>query len=180
MHKVRLFVVATMALLLSACAGVLPNEYVLSPQQLNSQFDRLFPLNSTLANGLFRTSMSTPQLGFVPGQGRLTLDSGISVSTMFGKGLSGRMRLSSGIRYDATQRALYLQELNIDTLSVDGDRSNVAAQLLPLFNVMLSEYVRRNPLYRFGPDELKLGPLLAEISDLQIVDGGIRLKLKPR
>lgn len=180
MNKVRLLVLSLVTLLLSGCAGLKLDEYVVSPQQLNSQFDRMFPLNRDLANGMFRTSLAAPQFGFVPGQGRLTLASGFSVSTVFGKGLNGKMAFSSGLRYDATQRALYLQELRIESLNIDRDTANVAGQLLPLFNVMMTEYVRQNPLYRFGPDELKLGSLPAEVSDMSVVDGGIRLKLKPR
>ena len=170
----------TLIVLLSACAGLVPDEYVVSPQQLNSQFDKLFPLNRDLGNGMFRTSLSAPQFGFVPGQNRLSLAAGVSVSTMFTKAVNGKVALSSGIRYDAGQRALYLQELNIDALDIDGDTANLANQLLPLFNVMLGEYLKHNPLYRFGPDELKLGPLPAEVSDIAVSDNGIRLKLKPR
>lgn len=180
MSRVWLLLLSFLALLLSGCAGVIPNEYVLSPQKLNSQFDRFFPLNRNLANGMFRTSLSAPQFGFVPGQGRLTLASDFSVATKFGKGLNGKVALSSGIRYDPSQRALYLQDPRVESMKIDHDTANVTSRLLPLFNALLSEYMRQNPLYRFGPDELKLGPLPAEVSDMAVVDGGIRLKLKPR
>ncbi|MDX8385112.1 MAG: DUF1439 domain-containing protein [Gallionella sp.] len=175
-----LFVLSLSALLLSACAGLMPDEYVVSPQQLNSQFDKFFPLNSDLANGMFSTSLSAPKIGFVTGKNRVSLAAGISVSSIFSKGMNGRVALTSGLRYDATERALYLKELRIESVDIDGDTASMASQLLPLFNVMLGEYVRENPIYRFSPDELKLGPLSAEVSDMTVVDNGIRLKLRPR
>ncbi len=180
LKQIQRLIVISFALLLSACAGLLPDEYVVSPQQLNSQFDKLFPLNKDLANGMFSTSLSAPQFGFVTGQNRVSLVAGVSVSTIFSKGMDGRLALTSGLRFDAAERALYLQELRIESVDINGDTAGVASQLLPLFNVMLSEYVRHNPLYRFSPDELKLGPLPAEVSDMAVVDNGIRLKLRPR
>ena len=180
MNRVRLLVLSLFALLLSACAGLMPDEYVVSPRQLNSQFDKLFPLNRDLGNGMFSTSLSAPKFGFVTGQNRVSLAAGVSVATIFSKAMNGRVALTSGLRYDAAERALYLQELRIESVDIDGDTAGVASQLLPLFNVVLSEYVRHNPLYRFSPDELKLGPLPAEVSDMTVVDNGIRLKLKPR
>jgi len=180
LKQIQRLVIISFALLLSACAGLLPDEYVVSPQQLNSQFDKLFPLNQDLGNGMFSTSLSAPQFGFVAGQNRVSLAAGISVSTIFSKAMNGRVALTSGLRYDAAQRALYLQELRIESVDIDGDTAGVASQLLPLFNVVLSKYVRQNPLYRFSPDELKLGPLPAEVSDMSVVNNGIRLKLRPR
>jgi len=180
LKQIQKLVLVSLVLLLSACAGLLSDEYVVSPQQLNSQFGKLFPLNRDLANGMFSTSLSAPKFGFVTGQNRISLAAGVSVSSIFSKDMNGKVALTSGLRYDSAQRALFLRELRIESVDIDGDIAGVANQLLPLLNVMLGEYLRQNPIYRFSPDELKLGPLPAEVSDMEVVNNGIRLKLKPR
>lgn len=166
--------------LLSACSTMIPKEYVVSQSQLTRAWAKSFPLQRQVGNGLLSTSIATPEVGFLAQQNRLSLATNFSASSVLGGGLQGRIGMTGALRYDAAQRALYLQEPNLDTLQVDQGSPEMAAMLRPTFNMMLSEYLRTNPLYQFKEDEMRYAGTDIEITSVEVVASGIKFHIKPR
>ena len=167
-------------LLLSACATLVPKDYLLTHEQLERAWGRSFPLHRELSRGLFSTTLATPEVAFLSAQNRISLGMNFSVSSLFGGNLQGHIALTGALRYDAEQRALYLHDTNLETLKVDQGSVALGETLRPALNMMFSEYLRANPLYQFKQDEMRYAGMVIDISGIEVVENGIKLNIKPR
>jgi hypothetical protein len=167
-------------ILLSACASLVPKDYLVTNEQLNRAWGKSFPLQRSLGNGLFNASMATPEVSFLTAQNRINLATNFSVSSLLAGEVKGRIGLSGALRYDAEQRALYLQDPNLETLEVDQGAPELGKALRPALNMMLSEYLRANPLYQFKQDEMRYAGKEIDITKISVVENGIKFDLKPR
>jgi hypothetical protein len=167
-------------IILSACTTLVPKDYLVTRDQLDRAWGKSFPLRQELGRGLFSVSLATPEVTFLPTQNRIALVMNFSVSSLLAGGLKGRIGLSGALRYDAEQRALYLQDHNVETLEVDQGSVALAETVRPALNVMLSEYLRANPLYQFKQDEMRYAGKDIDITKISVVENGIKFDLKSR
>ncbi len=167
-------------ILLSACSMLIPKEYVVTKLQMDRTWSKSFPMHSDLGQGVFSATLDTPTVAFLKEQNRLSLGTNLSASSLFGGGLKGSVALSGALRYDAAQRALYLQDSNLDTLEVNQGSPEMGKILRPALNVMLSEYLRANPVYQFKEDEMRYAGTEIDIEHIEVVADGIKFHLKPR
>jgi len=117
---------------------------------------------------------------FLTAQNRISLSTNFSVSSLLAGGVKGRIGLSGALRYDAEQRALYLQDPNVETLEVDSGSAALGETMRPALNMMLSEYLRANPLYQFKQDEMRYAGNDIDITKISVVENGIKFDLKAR
>lgn len=170
---------AASVIALGACATIIPSEYLISQERLNSKLEKSFPLQRELGQGLFSATLSTPEIGFIANQNRISLALDFSAASIFNRGIRGHFALTSALRYDAIQRAVYLQDSHLETLQIE--QSDAYLEVIrPLLDTMLSEYLKQNPLYRFQPDELHYAGTEIEITSIEVVPNGIKLKLNPQ
>lgn len=87
--------------------------------------------------------------------------------------------MSSSLRFDVDQRAIFLQDPQFDNLTILQDES-YAETLRPVMNMILVEYLRTHALYRFQADELRFAGAEIDITGIDVVTNGIRVKLAPR
>lgn len=167
-------------ILLSACATLVPKDYLVTHEQLDRAWGKSFPLQRELGRGLFNASLAAPEVTFLTAQNRISLATNFSVSSLLAGGVKGRIGLSGALRYDAEQRALYLQDPNVETLEVDSGSAALGETMRPALNMMLSEYLRANPLYQFKQDEMRYAGNDIDITKISVVDNGIKFDLKPR
>lgn len=167
-------------ILLSACATLVPQDYLVTHEQLDRAWSKSFPLQRELGRGLFNASLAAPEVTFLTVQNRISLATNFSVSSLLAGGVKGRIGLSGALRYDAEQRALYLQDPNVETLEVDSGSAALGETMRPALNMMLSEYLRANPLYQFKQDEMRYAGMEIDIAKISVVDNGIKFDLKPR
>jgi len=167
-------------LLLSACATLVPKHYLVTHEQLDRAWAKSFPLQRSVGNGLFNASLATPEVTFLTAQNRIALMANFSASSLLAGEVKGRIGLSGALRYDAAQRALYLQDPNLETLEVEQGASELGKVLRPALNMMLSEYLRANPLYQFKQDEMRYAGMEIDITQISVVENGIKFDLKPR
>lgn len=167
-------------ILLSACATLVPKDYLVTQDKLDRAWAKSFPLQRSLGNGLFNVSMATPEVSFLTAQNRIGLVTNFSASSLLAGELKGRIGLSGALRYDAEQRALYMQDPNLETLEVDQGAPELGKALRPALNMMLNEYLRANPLYQFKQDEMRYAGKEIDITKISVVDNGIKFDLKPR
>lgn len=167
-------------IILSACATLVPKDYLVTHDQLERAWSKSFPLQRELGRGLFNASIATPEVTFLTAQNRISLATNFSVSSLLAGGVKGRIGLSGSLRYDAEQRALYLQDPNVETLEVDSGSAALGETMRPALNMMLNEYLRANPLYQFKQDEMRYAGNDIDITKISVVENGIRFDLKPR
>jgi hypothetical protein len=165
-------------ILLSACASLVPKDYIVTHEQLDHAWGKSFPLQRELGRGLFSTSLAMPEVTFLPAHNRISLATNFSVSSLLAGGAKGRIGLSGALRFDAAQRALYLQDTNVETLVVDQGSVALGEAMRPALNMMLSEYLRANPLYQFKQDEMRYAGNDIDITKISVVENGIKFDLK--
>jgi len=175
----RRFVFVLSACVLVACASVMPKDYVVGQGVLTERLSKVFPLKQSIQNGMFNAQVEAPKLSFIPAQNRLGLSAAFSGSSMLSGEVKGGVELTSGVRYDVKERAVYLVDTRLEKIQV-GDNSKFAELLRPALNVLLSAYVQHEPIYRVADDQLRFAGTMIDITGITVVDNGIRLAIKPR
>lgn len=170
----------SITLLLGACAALLPSEYVLTHEKMNAKLAQKFPISREAGDGLkrYKVTLDTPALAFSAENNRIAFAVHFSATTAMRVGLDGLIATSGSLRYDQEQRALYLQDVQINTLQVRQDILGVMELLRPHLTRMLNDYMKENPLHRFEPEELSYKGNEIEIETIDVVSNGIRFKFK--
>ncbi len=169
----------SLTLLLAACTSLLlPTEYVVTQERLESKLAQKFPVSRESNRGHLKVTLDAPELAFLAEQNRLSFAFHFFATTAMHVGLDGRIALSSGLRYDAGQRAIYLQDVHIDTLQVRQDPASLVELLRPQLTKMLGDYLKEKPLHRFEPEDLRYRGVEFEIETVDVVSNGIRIKFK--
>lgn len=167
-------------ILLSACATLVPKDYLVTQDKIDHAWSKSFPIQRSVGNGLFNAALETPDVTFLTAQNRIGLGTNFSVSSLLAGEVKGRIGLSGSLRYDAAQRALYLQDPNLESLVVNQGSAELGKALRPALNMMLNEYLRANPLYQFKQDEMRYAGNDIDITKISVVENGIRFDLKPQ
>ncbi len=176
----RILLLLCVALLLSACSTILPSEYVLTQERLNGKLAQKFPMSRETGQGLLRNkvTLSSPALAFNAEQNRVAFAVNFSATTAMRVNLDGLFAVSGTPFYDVEQRALYLRDVQVNTLQMRQDFLGVLDMLRPHLTRMLADYMKENPLHRFEEDELSYKGVELEIEAVEVVSNGIRFKFK--
>ncbi len=172
----RLVIWLLLGIFLSACAALIPHEYKITRAQLTNKLNKSFPLHRTIAQGLFDATLDVPEFGFMTAQNRLSLAAHFSVHSIFRADIQGDFLMSGSLRYDPDQRAIFLQDAHLDTLQLEHNDAQVE-MLRAALSAMLGEYLKDNALYIFQPDELRYAGVAINITNISIVEDGIKLSL---
>ncbi|MDD5058715.1 MAG: DUF1439 domain-containing protein [Sideroxydans sp.] len=180
MNKFLSLLLLSVALLLSACSTILPSEYVLTQDRLNDKLAQKFPVSREAGQGVlrYRVTLSSPALAFSAEQNRMAFAVNYSATTALRVSLDGLVAVSGTPYYVPAQRALYLRDVQVNTLKMRQDFAGVLELLRPHLTRMLDDYMKENPLHRFEPDELSYKGVAFEIEAVDVVSNGIRFKFK--
>ena len=149
------FKAAWLALLLatgSAVAQTPSNEINVATPQVQQYLDSAFPREYDALGGLFTLTARDPKLT-IPAQGdRLLMAFSASASSGGGSATPvGRIQMSSGLRYDPQDFALYLDQPAVDDVQPASPGHRVDEQTRTLLNLWLADYARKEPLYKLDP-----------------------------
>ena len=178
-HRLSKLTLIFMLGALAACAALIPSQYLLSQQKLQDKLQSSFPIKQELGNGMFSVMLNMPLLGFDVAHNRVSISSGFSAYTILSAPVQGNLKMSGALRFDAGQRAIFLQDPLLDNLTILQDDS-YADLLRPALNMVLVEYLRVHPLYRFQADELRYAGADVDITGIDVVPDGISVKLSPK
>ena len=151
------------ALLLGACStlglvgALLGDRIAFTAPQLQQQLDRHFPREYDKLGGLVSLSVLHPRLSIPQGSRRLRLDFDVGIG---GPGQNshtpaGHLAIASGLRFDASTRGLHLQDPSIESLQLSGVGEALGPGARDLVDRWLSDYARREPVYRFDDSLLQ-------------------------
>jgi hypothetical protein len=151
------------AALLSGCSalgmvsGLLGNEVVFSPAQLQRFLDRRFPRDYEKLGGLVSLRVTDPRLSIPAGSHRLRLDFDVGIGAP-GRDIgttAGHLAIASGLRFDPGTRGLHLDAPTIEALDVPGSGFALDATARELVDRWLADYAEREPVYRFDDSLLQ-------------------------
>lgn len=143
-------------------AGIQSNELNVAAPQVQQYLDGAFPQEYEALGGLFTLIARDPKLSIPETGQRLLMAFSASASSAGGEAVPvGRVQMSSGLRYDPREHALYLDQPTLDQVQ-PASSGHVDEQTRMLLNLWLSDYARKEPLYRIDQT------LLANFGTLQV------------
>jgi len=172
----------TAAALGTAHAGynVWTGEYTFTKRELQSAIDRRFP--ATLRYGeLVNVQLSNPRLVLDEASNRITtqMDAALTNTVIPSPPITGTLALNSGVRYDATRRAVLLDNPTVQDVQVQG-MSQYREQLNAIGAVVAQQLLKDYPLYTFKPDELRFNGKDVEPGAITVAPDGIRVQVNLR
>jgi len=171
--KFKNIIVVIIVLVFSACAQIVPTEYLITKDQLTNSMQKQFPLHRE--SGLFSITVDSPQLNLNPGQNRFGMTGHFSAHAAIFE-IEGDFAFSSQLKYDSTQRAVYLDRVSLDSLHLE--HSNSAPEIVRAeVNRMLNEFAANTPLFQLKPDEMVVLGVKVDVDKISVVPEGILLKL---
>jgi len=149
------FKAAWLALLLvgaPAMAQAPSNEISVATPQVQQYLDGAFPREYQALGGLFTLTARDPKLTIPASGERLLMAFSASAASAGGSDTPvGRIEMSSGLRYDAQDNALYLNQPTVDEVQPASPGQRVDEQTRVLLNLWLADYARKEPLYKLDP-----------------------------
>ena len=145
------------------------NELSVAAPQVQQYFATAFPREYEALGGLFTLTARDPELS-IPATGeRLNMGFSASASSPGGTDTPvGRIVMSSGLRYDAQDNALYMDQPTVDDVQPAAQGQRIDEQTRVLLNLWLADYARKEPLYRLDP------ALMASLGGVKVESARIR------
>lgn len=110
-----------------------------------------FPHSQDVLGGLFEVTVSQPRLALPPGT-RMRLGMDLALATAGGAPVPmGQLVLTSALRFDTAQSAFFLEQPRIDAFHPASGGGTLDDGSRELLNAWLSDYARREPVYRIDP-----------------------------
>ena len=175
----RRFIAALSACILVVYASLAHSDYLVGQKMLADRLAESFPVRQSLQDGLFDATVGIPKLSFFPAAERIGLSAAFSGSSTMGGEVEGLVELTSGLRYDVKERAVYLVDARLDKI-VAGENTEFAALLLPSLNAVLGAYLQHEPIYRVADDQLHFAGVEVDITSITVAENGIKLAISPR
>ena len=179
----RFFALGLCALLLAACAGLLPRSIVLGEPELQAQLARRFPIERSLFD-TFTLKLSDPLLSLDAAAGRLGTELTLQGSDLRnGRSLQGRLALDYGLRYEPADASIRLVQPRVQRLDFAPAQglSVGRAEMAQRMGVALAERLLDDlVLYRVPPQRLEqLRAAGVQPGTLQVTPAGVEITLQP-
>ena len=173
----RRLLILLASVLVSACASLFFSDHLISTDEIDATLQKRFPLYREKGNGIISVTLSAPSIRMLPGQNRIEFACDFAAASALGGVLKGHLQTTTGMRYDRTHRALFLQDAQLDAFEMN-QTSTLSDAVKPIVNSLLNEFLKGYPIHRFEPNELRMAGVNLDIDSLRITDQGIRVKLK--
>ena len=177
----RIFFITT-ALALAGCASLMgPRTIDISREQLLAKLSKQFPLRKTLAE-IFEVEASAPRLQLQPDANRVAAEFDIKATDrLFGRHYQGTVGVSFGMRYEAQDRTIRLNQVTIDKLAIAGLSEAMQQQWTKLGGMLAQEKLQDYPIHQFKPEELReVDRRGYQVEDLRVTAAGLSVKLVPK
>ncbi|QCB46264.1 DUF1439 domain-containing protein [Hydrogenophaga sp. PAMC20947] len=168
---------------LSACSGMGsgPREVDVSEARLLALVARQFPVQKKYLE-LFEVSLSEPQLRLMPDENRIGTRLNYAASTVLSSRApwSGQLELSYGLRYQASDQTVRLDQVRMEGFQLSGAPVSYAQQLRGAGTQIAETMLQDLVVHQFKPEELRrVDGLGYQPGVLKVVPGGLRLQLDP-
>ena len=171
------------SVVLSACSGMRsgPRQVDISESRLLAMVAKQFPVKKKYLE-LFEVSLSEPSLRLMPEANRIGTRLNYAASTVLNSKnpWSGQMELSYGLRYQASDLTVRLDQVRMEGFLVDGVPSSYAQQLRGAGTQIAETMLQDLVVHQFKPEDLRTVEGLGyQPGTRKVVPGGLRLQLDP-
>ncbi|WP_313246392.1 DUF1439 domain-containing protein [Stenotrophomonas rhizophila] len=134
-----------------AAPSVSGRQLSVGASDVQQYLDGSFPRTQDALGGLIAMTMSHPQLALPQGN-RLDLGFDIAMATAGSAPAAlGKVKLSSGLRYDAQTQGFHLDQPTVDDFTPANNGGRLDSRTRSLLNAWLTDYARREPIYKIDP-----------------------------
>lgn len=153
MKKFKMVAAATVVSLgLIGCAGINPATKTLDIKvpvsQLNDSMQKQFPQSQSMKYG--KVTISEADILGQSGSNTLSVGTGFSFTPkIIPSTLKGAVKLSSGVRYNATDKSLYLANPTVEDIRIQNfSLANVmTSEIKQAIGLLISETIAKKPIY---------------------------------
>lgn len=168
-------VILLAASLLFACVSMPERTYRISERQVQQKIHDRFLAPIPLLR-VFQVSLLNPEVRFVAKTGRMETRFNVKLShTISGKSYTGKVMVSGELQFDAVANAIVLNEVEVDQLSLDGEKTNYMEFASVVAQSLAAEKLNGVSLYAFKPQDLKFGADLYRVKSMQVTDSGLQI-----
>ncbi|GAB3627325.1 hypothetical protein PTE30175_02011 [Pandoraea terrae] len=164
-----------------AAYNVWTGEYTLTRQELEHAVGQRFP--ATLRYGqLVSVELTHPHLLFDPATNRITTEVDAQMANLLLQGvpIKGTLAISSSLKYDPAQRAVLLDNPNVERVRVDGMPAEYGEQLNAIGGVVATQVLNQYPIYKFKPEQLRYGGREVEPGAITVLPDGLKVEVRQR
>lgn len=153
-----------------AAPSVSGRQLSVGASDVQQYLDGSFPRTQDALGGLIAMTMSHPQLALPQGN-RLDLGFDVAMATAGSAPAAlGKVKLSSGLRYDAQTQGFHLDQPTVDDFTPANNGGRLDSRTRSLLNSWLTDYARREPIYKIDPTVASvLGAL--QVQSAQVENG---------
>ncbi|MCR6662725.1 MAG: DUF1439 domain-containing protein [Luteimonas sp.] len=177
-------IAAILLSLLAACSTLgaisawMNDRVAFTPSQLQRHLDNRYPRTFDKLGGLVSITLDNPRISIPPGDTRLRLDFDLGMGALGSRGdTGGRVSLASGLRYDPRTQGLHLENPELLQFDIPGSGALLEGSARGVFNSLLAELARNEPVYRLEPDLLSKLPTGKRIGEVGIERGTVVVHL---
>lgn len=151
-----------------AAPSVSGRQLSVGASDVQQYLDGSFPRTQDALGGLIAMTMSHPQLTLPQGN-RLDLGFDVAMATAGSAPAPlGKVKLSSGLRYDAQTQGFHLDQPTVDDFTPANNGGRLDSRTRSLLNTWLTDYARREPIYKIDPTVASvLGALQVQSAQVQ-------------
>jgi hypothetical protein len=163
------------ASLLVACVSLPERTYQLSAQQVQKKIHERFTAPIPLLK-VFEVYLLNPVVKFEQKSGRMETRFDVQLSHKpTGKAYSGKVMVSGELQFDVGANAIVLNEVEVDQLSLDGEKTSYMEFANVVAQSLAAEKLNGVSLYAFKPQDLKFGNDFYQVKAMQINDRGLQI-----
>lgn len=161
-------VLVAAAISAQAAPSISGRELSVGASDVQQYLDTSFPRTQDALGGLIAMTMSHPKLTLPQGN-RLDLGFDVALATAGSAPAPlGKVRLSSGLRYDAQTQGFHLDQPTVDDFTPVNNGGRLDSRTRELLNAFLVDYARREPIYKIDPTVgAMLGALQVQSAQVQ-------------
>lgn len=170
------------AITLAGCASLLgPRTVDISRDELLLKLGKQFPMRKTLAE-IFEVEAKAPRLQLNPDTNRVAAEFDLAATDrLFGRTYQGLVGVSFGMRYEAQDRTIRLNQVTIDQVHLEGLTDSGQRQLSKLGSALAQDKLQNYPIHQFKPEDLRSADRWGyQVDNIVVTATGLSVKLVPK
>jgi len=158
-----------------------PRTVEISREQLLAKLSRQFPMRKTLAE-IFELEAQAPRLQLNPDTNRIAAEFDIQATDrLFHRRYQGTVGVSFGMRYEAQDRTIRLNQVDIDKVAIAGLSEDTQRQWTRIGAMLAQEKLQDYPIHQFKPEDLReVDRHGYQVDELRVTAAGLSVKLVPK
>ena len=154
-------------------------EIIIEKSQIQEAANSKLPFEKTYFL-IFQAAIDSAQVILEDESDRIGIDSAVKLNVVLNdnKEKLGCDLIGSGkIRYENQDSSFYLDDLNIDNLSIQGIPEKYHQKVSAIAALLLKDHFARKPIYKLNQGSLKIQLARAVLKDVKIVNGKLYVYL---